>query len=172
MTTTTQPCSMAFPQGASLWRSALYADVLSFTQNIIVWLDCPWRPCGECRDARMWRRQRHLTARAAAGIDGGRCGLPFLPARADRDRRDASDRAAGGLIFTLIGFSGRPGVRIGACGRRGLARASGQGAGRLARVCYVIVGILLGAVVTPETLKGFTTWPASIALLMVRFDRA
>jgi membrane AbrB-like protein len=37
----------------------------------------------------------------------------------------------------------------------------------LARACYVIVGILLGAVVTPETLRGVTTWPASIALLML-----
>jgi uncharacterized protein len=37
----------------------------------------------------------------------------------------------------------------------------------LARMCYVIVGILLGAVVTPETLRGVATWPTSIALLMV-----
>jgi len=37
----------------------------------------------------------------------------------------------------------------------------------IARICYVIVGTLLGTVVTPETLRGVTTWPASIALLMV-----
>ena len=37
----------------------------------------------------------------------------------------------------------------------------------IARICYVIVGTLLGTVVTPETLRGITTWPASIALLMV-----
>ncbi len=37
----------------------------------------------------------------------------------------------------------------------------------LARVCYVVVGILLGAVVTPQTLKGLATWPVSVALLMV-----
>ena len=36
-----------------------------------------------------------------------------------------------------------------------------------ARVCYVVVGILLGSVVTPETLRGVTTWPASIALLVL-----
>jgi uncharacterized protein len=36
----------------------------------------------------------------------------------------------------------------------------------LTRICSVIVGILLGAVVTPETLRGVATWPASIALLM------
>ena len=32
---------------------------------------------------------------------------------------------------------------------------------------YVIVGTLLGTVVTPDTLHGVTTWPASIALLML-----
>ncbi len=37
----------------------------------------------------------------------------------------------------------------------------------LARVCYVIVGALLGTVVTPETLRGVTTWPASIVVVMV-----
>ncbi len=37
----------------------------------------------------------------------------------------------------------------------------------LARICYVIVGILLGAVVTPQTLRGVTAWPTSIALLML-----
>jgi uncharacterized protein len=37
----------------------------------------------------------------------------------------------------------------------------------LARVCYVVVGTLLGTVVTPETLRGVSTWPVSIALLML-----
>jgi hypothetical protein len=37
----------------------------------------------------------------------------------------------------------------------------------LARVCYVVVGVLLGGVVTPETLRGVAAWPASIALLML-----
>ena len=37
----------------------------------------------------------------------------------------------------------------------------------LARLCSVVIGILLGAVVTPETLRGVTTWPVSIALLML-----
>src|SRR5262249_4230920 len=35
----------------------------------------------------------------------------------------------------------------------------------LARVCFVLIGILLGAVVTPETLRGMATWPLSILLL-------
>jgi uncharacterized protein len=37
----------------------------------------------------------------------------------------------------------------------------------LACVCYVIVGALLGSVVTPETLRGIATWPVSIALVML-----
>jgi membrane AbrB-like protein len=36
----------------------------------------------------------------------------------------------------------------------------------LARIGYVLIGILLGAVVTPQTVKGFTAWPVSIALVM------
>jgi membrane AbrB-like protein len=35
----------------------------------------------------------------------------------------------------------------------------------LAWVCFVLVGILLGAVVTPETLAGIAAWPGSIAIL-------
>ncbi len=42
----------------------------------------------------------------------------------------------------------------------------------LARVCFVLIGILLGAVVTPETLRGIATWPLSIALLAVATRRA
>jgi len=37
----------------------------------------------------------------------------------------------------------------------------------LARVSFVLIGILLGAVVTPETLRGVATWPLSIALLIM-----
>ena len=35
----------------------------------------------------------------------------------------------------------------------------------LARVCFVLIGMLLGAVVTPATLRGMATWPLSITLL-------
>ena len=76
--------------------------------------------------------------------------------------------AAGGLIFTLLGFpaglvSGSVlAVTVAALFGRPVKVPVG-----LARVCYVIVGILLGAVVTPQTVKGFTTYPASVAILMV-----
>jgi membrane AbrB-like protein len=75
---------------------------------------------------------------------------------------------AGGAAFTLAGFPA--GLISGSV----LAVAAAALFGRpvrvpilLARVCYVIVGILLGAVVTPQTVKGFITWPVSVALLVV-----
>jgi uncharacterized protein len=75
---------------------------------------------------------------------------------------------AGGLAFTYLGLPA--GLVSGSV----LAVAVVALLGRpmrmpllLARFCYVIVGILLGAVVTPETLRGVTTWPISIALLVV-----
>ncbi len=75
---------------------------------------------------------------------------------------------AGGVVFTLIGFPA--GLVAGSM----LAVALSALIGRpmqvplpLARVCFVLVGILLGAVVTPEMLEGIATWPASIAILAV-----
>jgi uncharacterized protein len=74
----------------------------------------------------------------------------------------------GGVGFNLIGFPG--GLVAGSM----LVVAVAALAGRpmkvplpLARMCFVMVGILLGAVVTPETLRGIATWPLSIALLVV-----
>jgi len=37
----------------------------------------------------------------------------------------------------------------------------------LARVCSIVLGITIGGVVTPETLRGMTTWPFSIAMVSV-----
>jgi membrane AbrB-like protein len=75
---------------------------------------------------------------------------------------------AGGLTFTFLGLPA--GLVSGSV----LAVASAALLGRpmrlplpLARVCYVVVGTLLGTVVTPETLRGVATWPASIVLLML-----
>jgi len=75
---------------------------------------------------------------------------------------------AGGLTFTLLGLPA--GLVSGSV----VAVAAAALLGRpvkvplpLARVCYVIIGILLGAVVTPETLHGVAAWPASIALLVL-----
>jgi uncharacterized protein len=75
---------------------------------------------------------------------------------------------AGGVAFTLLGFPA--GLVSGSVLAVATAALFGRPVGvpvPLARVCYVIVGILLGAVVTPQTVKGFITWPVSVALLVV-----
>jgi membrane AbrB-like protein len=76
--------------------------------------------------------------------------------------------AVGGVGFHLIGFPG--GLVSGSM----LTVAVAALAGRpmtvpviLARLCFIMVGILLGAVVTPETLRGVATWPLSVAILVV-----
>jgi membrane AbrB-like protein len=76
--------------------------------------------------------------------------------------------AAGGAAFAALGFPA--GLISGSI----LAVAVAALAGRpmavpnaVARVAFVLIGILLGAVVTPETLQGIATWPLSVALLMV-----
>jgi uncharacterized protein len=75
---------------------------------------------------------------------------------------------AGGVTFALLGLPA--GLVSGSV----LAVAAAALLGRpvkvpleLARIGYVIVGILLGTVVTPDTLRGVTTWPVSIALLLL-----
>ncbi len=74
----------------------------------------------------------------------------------------------GGVIFTLIGFPA--GLVSGSL----LSVAVAALAGRplivprpLSRVISVLVGISLGAVVTPETLMGLAAFPLSIAVLLV-----
>jgi membrane AbrB-like protein len=76
--------------------------------------------------------------------------------------------AIGGTLFTLIGFPA--GLIAGSV----VAVAAAALLGRpmtiplwLARVTFVLVGIALGAVVTPETLKGIAAWPISVAILAV-----
>jgi membrane AbrB-like protein len=74
----------------------------------------------------------------------------------------------GGVGFYLIGFPG--GLVSGSM----LAVAVAALAGRpmkipmpMARLCFILVGILLGGVVTPDTLKGIAAWPLSVALLVI-----
>jgi membrane AbrB-like protein len=96
--------------------------------------------------------------------------LRALPARRDflQVAETLAIAAAGGITFTLIG------VPAGLVSGSVLAVASAALAGRptrvplwLARTCFVLIGMLLGAVVTPETLAGITTWPLSVAVLTV-----
>jgi uncharacterized protein len=75
---------------------------------------------------------------------------------------------AGGVAFTLIGFpAGLVSGSVLAVATAALFGRPVKVPATLARICYVIVGMLLGAVVTPATVRGFITWPASVALLAV-----
>ena len=76
--------------------------------------------------------------------------------------------AAGGILLTWLGFPA--GLVTGSL----LGVAGAALAGRpmtvptpLSRVISVLVGISLGAVVTPETLKGLAAFPLSVAVLAV-----
>jgi uncharacterized protein len=75
--------------------------------------------------------------------------------------------AMGALAFQLLGLPG--GLVSGSM----LAVAIAALAGRpmrvpllIARLCSLLIGILLGAVVTPETLHGVASWPLSVAFLI------
>src|SRR3974390_1682385 len=76
--------------------------------------------------------------------------------------------ACGGAVFTLLGLPA--GLVTGSL----IAVATAALSGRpmfvplpLARCIYVLVGICLGAVVTPEILHGIAAFPLSIAVLTV-----
>lgn len=75
---------------------------------------------------------------------------------------------AGGVTFTLLGLpAGLVSGSVLAVATAALLRRPMVVPLPLARVGYVIVGALLGTVVTPETLRGVETWPVSIAVVMV-----
>src|SRR5471032_1844730 len=76
--------------------------------------------------------------------------------------------ACGGMTFALLGFPA--GLITGSLLTVAVAALLGRPMTAplpLARVIYVLVGISLGAVVTPDTLHGIATFPLSIAVLTV-----
>jgi membrane AbrB-like protein len=109
-----------------------------------------------------------LTANAALGID------PSMPLSAPALRALLSffetllTALAGGLVFTWIGIPA--GLMSGSMLTTAVSALFGRPIAipvRLAQASFILIGILLGAVVTPETLRGIGTWPLSIVLLMV-----
>ena len=75
---------------------------------------------------------------------------------------------AGGLTFTWLGLpAGLVSGSVVAVATAALLGRPMRVPPALARICFVVVGALLGTVVTPETLRGVVTWPASVALLML-----
>ena len=74
----------------------------------------------------------------------------------------------GGIVFSLIGFpAGLISGSLLSVAVAGLMRRPVMIPVGLSRVISVLVGISLGAVVTPETLKGLAAFPLSIAVLGV-----
>jgi membrane AbrB-like protein len=76
--------------------------------------------------------------------------------------------AAGGVSFAMLGIPA--GIISGSVLAVSIAALLGRQMhvpNLITRVCLVLIGILLGAVVTPETLEGIATWPLSIAILVV-----
>src|ERR1700746_2744752 len=75
---------------------------------------------------------------------------------------------AGGVTFVFIGLpAGLVSHSVVAVAAAALLGRPMRVPPTLARICYVVVGTLLGTVVTPQTLRGVITWPASVALLML-----
>jgi len=110
-----------------------------------------------------------LTAARRRGIDQRY--MPQAPASSPKLVRIAESLvigAAGGLLFNAAKFPA--GWLAGSM----VFAAAAALAGRpihvprpLTRVCSVVVGIAIGGVVTPETLRGVMTWPISIAMVLI-----
>jgi uncharacterized protein len=76
--------------------------------------------------------------------------------------------AAGGIALAWLGIpAGLVSGSVLAVSVAALAGRQMRVPTPIAQVSFVLVGILLGAIVTPETLKGMATWPLSIAVLAV-----
>jgi membrane AbrB-like protein len=114
-------------------------------------------------------RRRHLTPRHARGIDAGSMLSKIPPPKVLLPFAETLLIATvGGVTFAYIGvpaglISGSMLVTAFAA----LMRRPIKVPVTLARISFVMIGILLGAVVTPETLRGIATWPLSIAILAV-----
>ena len=75
---------------------------------------------------------------------------------------------AGAMIFLEIGFPAA--LIIGSMLFVAVAALFGRPVlipGRLARILFVLLGMSLGAVVTPQTLNGIVHWPVSIAIMCI-----
>jgi uncharacterized protein len=74
----------------------------------------------------------------------------------------------GGALFTLIGFpAGWLAGAMCVCAAAALAGRSVFLPQSVARPCFVLLGISLGAMATPETVAGMALWPLSIVIVCV-----
>src|SRR5262245_59093853 len=76
--------------------------------------------------------------------------------------------AAGALFFVLITFAA--GLICGSMLAVAVAALAGRPMAvpvRLAQVTFLVIGISIGAVVTPRTLHGIVDWPVSMILISI-----
>jgi membrane AbrB-like protein len=115
-----------------------------------------------------------LTAGRRRGID--RCFMRQAPASSPKLVRIAESLligAAGGFLFNAARFPA--GWLAGSMVFAAVAALAGRPIyvpGSFARACSIALGIAIGGVVTPETLRGVTTWPLSIAMVSVSVGAA
>ncbi|GLK85160.1 AbrB family transcriptional regulator [Ancylobacter defluvii] len=75
---------------------------------------------------------------------------------------------AGGGLFAFLGMpAGWLSGALVACAIAALAGAPVRVGRRVRDVTFVVLGTSIGAAVSPETLKGITTWPVTMVVLMV-----
>ena len=113
---------------------------------------------------------RHLTARAAAGIHHELMVLALPPRRTLFQVAETLAIAlAGGVAFAWLKLPAGlvSGSVLAVATAALLGRPMRMPLENSARVCYIIVGILLGTAVMLQTLRGVTTGRSSIALFMV-----
>jgi hypothetical protein len=97
---------------------------------------------------------------------------PFMPLSATQTLRRTIETlliaATGGIVFNLAHFPA--GWIAGSMIFSAAAALAGRPLGlptNLARAFYIVLGISIGAVASPKTVLGMTTWPASIAAVTV-----
>jgi membrane AbrB-like protein len=98
--------------------------------------------------------------------------MPFLPPSIRRDLIRTAESlliaALGGIAVASTGFPA--GLVMGSMVATAFAALAGRPVTVMlpvARASFVLVGILLGAVVTPNMVRGIADWPASVAILVV-----
>src|SRR4051812_48529529 len=95
---------------------------------------------------------------------------PAIPAKNEwlRAAETLAIATAGGIVLTWLGFPAGlvTGSLLGVA-TAALLRRPMHVPAPLSRVISVVVGISLGAVVSPETLKGLAAFPLSVAVLAI-----
>jgi uncharacterized protein len=107
-----------------------------------------------------------LTASKPSGIDRWSMPKSSLSLKLIRMAESLLIGAVGGLLFNAARFPG--GWLAGSMSFAAVAALAGRTIyvpAVLARACSIVMGITIGGAVTPDTLRGMTAWPLSIAMV-------